>query len=51
MIPSDDSKWWHWLWTQAGKPTDGSVYHIMKITRVKYHREIKKRKFDERERK
>ena len=46
----DNSKWWHWLWLQAGKPLSGHIYSIMKSTRSLYHREIKRVKFEETQR-
>ena len=46
----DKSKWWHWLWIQAGKPLSGHIYSIMKSTRSLYHREIKRVKFEETQR-
>ena len=36
----DTSRWWHWLWVNNRKPVSGQVYHIMKMTRCRYHCEI-----------
>ncbi len=45
----EQSLFWHWVWSEAGKPFTGIIYEIMKRTRHKYHyavRRLKKDKID-----
>jgi len=32
----DDNRWWHWIWTEAGRPRTGVVYESMKRSRNQY---------------
>ena len=39
---SDDAKFWHAIWTSAGKPLNTQLHQIMKKTRNVYHFAIRK---------
>ena len=40
----EHSLFWHWIWIDCGKPTQGHVYMIMKQTRLRYHYAVRKAK-------
>ena len=45
----DDSLFWHWMWTECGKPTEGVITEIYKNCKRRYHYAIRKLQRDQRE--
>ena len=37
-----DSVFWHAVWRSAGRPPQGELYNLMRVTRSKYHMAIKR---------
>ena len=45
----EQSLFWHWVWSEMGKPYNGVVYDLMKRSRHTYHysvRRVKKNKIN-----
>ena len=45
----EQSLFWHWIWSESGKPYTGLIYNLMKKTRHTYHyavRRLKKEKLN-----
>ena len=38
----DKTKFWHWMWQEAGKPQSGAVYEAMKRTKHQYHNAVRR---------
>ena len=38
----DQSLFWHWIWTEAGRPNSGYIYQIMRTTRHRYHYAVRR---------
>ena len=36
------SLFWHWIWSEAGRPTRGTLYEVMKRARHKYHYAVRR---------
>ena len=35
---------WHWIWSECGKPYSGTIYEIMKRTSHTYHYTVRRLK-------
>ena len=40
----EQSLFWHWIWSECGKPYSGTIYEIMKRTRHTYHYTVRRLK-------
>ena len=38
----EQSLFWHWIWSEAGRPTRGTLYEVMKRARHKYHYAVRR---------
>ena len=37
----DNALFWHDIWVQCGRPRDGAVANIRRLTRARYHKEVR----------
>ena len=42
----EQSLFWHWVWSELGRPYNGVIYEIMKRARHSYHYAVRRLKKD-----